>query len=125
MMDLVAASEAVAGLLASGAAKQLGEDAGSGMATGIVSRIRKLFGSDARSMDALEKACQDDRAAISDLASALTWYAQRDQAFATELIGWASQARAGEVTQRVHAGRDAYTAGRDQTVPNNYRRSNE
>lgn len=124
-MDLVAASEAVAGLLASGAAKQLCEDAGSGMAAGIVSRIRKLFGSDARSVDALEKVCRDDRAAINDLVSALAWYAQRDQAFATELILWADQARTEEVTQRVHAGRDAYTAGRDQTVTNNYGHSNE
>ena len=125
MMDLVAASETVAGLLASGAVKQLGEDAGNGMATGIVSRIRKLFGSDARSVDALEKVCRDDRAAISDLASALAWYARRDQAFATELIRWADRARSEEVTQRVHAGRDAYTAGRNLTVTNDYRDSNE
>ena len=124
-MDLVAASETVAGLLASGAAKQLGEDAGSGLAAGIASRIRKWFGSDARSVDALEKVCRDDRAAISDLASALAWYAQRDQAFAIELIRWAGQARSDEVTQRVHAGRDAYTAGRDQTVTNNNRHSHE
>jgi hypothetical protein len=124
-MDLVAASETVAGLLASGAVKRLGEDAGNGMAAGIASRIRKLFGSDARSVDALEKVCRDDRAAISDLASALAWYAQREQTFATELIRWAGQARAEEVTQWVHARRDAYTAGRDQTVINNYRHSNE
>ncbi len=90
-MDLVAASEIVAGLLASSAAKQLGKDAGSGMAAGIVSRMRKLFGSDARSVDALDKVCGDDRTAIRDLASALAWYAQRDQAFATELILWAGQ----------------------------------
>jgi hypothetical protein len=118
MMDLLAASETVAALLASGAAKQLGEDAGSGMAAGIVTRVRKVFGSDARSVDALEKVCRDDHVATRDLAEALVWYAQRDQAFATELIRWAAQAPTGEVAQRVHAKRDAYTAGRDQTVIN-------
>jgi hypothetical protein len=33
-------------------------------------------------------------------------------------------ADAGGVVQRVHAGRDAYTAGRDQTIVN-YRRPDE
>jgi len=42
----------------------------------------------------------------------------RAQEFAGELDGWAAQAGAGAVIQRVEAGRDAYTAGRDQTVIN-------
>jgi hypothetical protein len=118
VVDVVAASEAVAALLASGAAKQLGEDAGGGLAAGIVARVRKIFGSDARSVDALERAHQDG-SAVGELASALAWYAQRDEAFARELAGWAAQvAGAGGVTQRVRAGRDAYVAGRDQTVVN-------
>jgi hypothetical protein len=84
---------------------------------GIVARMRKVFGSDARSMDALEQARRDGgQAAVAELAAALAWYARRDEAFARELAGWAAQAGAGGVSQRVDAGRDAYTAGRDQTV---------
>ncbi len=112
-------SEAVAGLLASGAARELGQEAGGGLAAGMLARIRKVFGADARSVDALEQARRDGtQAAVAELASALAWYARRDEAFARELAGWAAQAGAGGVTQRVEAGRDAYTAGRDQTVVN-------
>src|SRR6266851_3225708 len=53
---------------------------------------------------------------VAELAAALAWYARRDAEFARELAGWAAQAGVGGVTQRVEAGRDAYTAGRDQTV---------
>ena len=116
-MDVVAVSEAVAGLLASGAARELGQEAGGGLVAGIVARVRKVFGSDARSVDALEQARRDGgQAAVAELAAALAWYAQRDQEFAGELAGWAAQACPGDVTQRVEAGRDAYTARRDQTV---------
>ena len=86
---------------------------------GIVARVRKVFGADARSVDALEQARRDGgQTAVAELAAALAWYARRDDAFARELTGWAAQAGAGGVTQQVHAGRDAYTAGRDQTVVN-------
>lgn len=118
MMDLILAATAVARLLGSGAARQAGEEAGSGLVTAIVARVRKLFGTDARSVDALEQARGGSSAAVSELASALAWYAQRDQTFANELIRWAAQAgsRSGGVTQHIHAGRDAYTAGGDQTI---------
>ena len=117
-MDLILAATAVARLLSSGAARQAGAEAGSGLVAAIVARVRKLFGADARSVDALEQARGGSSAAVSELASALAWYAQRDQAFANELIRWAAQAgsRSGGVTQHIHAGRDAYTAGGDQTI---------
>ncbi len=53
---------------------------------------------------------------MAELASALAWYARRDQEFARELGGWAAQAGPAGVAQRVEVGRDAYTAGRDQAV---------
>lgn len=119
VVDVVAVSEAVAGLLASGAARELGQEAGGGLVAGIVARVRKVFGSDARSVDALEQARRDGgQAAVAELASALAWYARRDQAFAEELAAWVAQAGTGAVTQQVHAGQDAYVAGRDQTVVN-------
>jgi hypothetical protein len=116
-VDVVAVSEVVAGLLAAGGVKELGEAAGGGLMAGIVARVRKVFGADARSADALEQARRDGgQTAVAELAAALAWYARRDEAFARELAGWAAQADTGSVTQRVEAGRDAYTAGRDQTV---------
>jgi hypothetical protein len=122
MVDLVAVSETVARLLAAGGTKELGEAAGSGLVAGVIERVRKVFGSDARSVDALEQAQRDGSAvAVAELASALAWYARRDQAFAGELAAWAARAGAGGVTQRIRAGRDAYVAGGDQTVIN-YRR---
>jgi hypothetical protein len=117
VVDLVAVSEAVAGLLASGAARELGQEAGSGLVAGMVARVRKVFGSDARSVDALEQVRRGGgQAAVAELAAALAWYARRDKAFAHELTGWAAQDSAGSVTQQVDAGRDAYTAGLDQTM---------
>lgn len=117
VVDVVAVSEAVAGLLASGAARERGEEAGGGLVAGILARVQAVFGSDARSVDALEHARRDrGQAAVAELAAALAWYARHDAAFARELAGWAAQAGAGDVTQRVDAGRDAFTAGRDQTV---------
>ncbi len=124
-MDLVAVSEAVAGLVAIGAGKEVTEDVGRGLMTAVVERVGKLFGHDRRSLDALEQ-CQRDGspAAVADLASALRWYAERDVAFAAELSRWADEARSAGISQQVYAGRDAYTAGRDQTVVN-YRRPDE
>jgi hypothetical protein len=125
VVDVAVVSEAVAGLLAAGGVKELGEAAGGGLVAGIVERVKKVFGSDARSVDALERTRRDEPGAVAELASALAWYARRDQAFAQELAGWAAQAgNSGGVTQQVRAGRDAYVAGRDQTITN-YRRPGE
>jgi hypothetical protein len=118
VVDVAVVSEAVAGLLAAGGVKELGEAAGGGLVKGIIERVRKVFGSDARSVDALERAQRDEPGAVAELASALAWYARRDQAFAEELAAWAAQAGTGRVTQQVHAGRDAYVAGWDQSVTN-------
>ena len=41
---MVAVSQPVAGLLASGAARELGEEAGGGLVAGMVARVRKVFG---------------------------------------------------------------------------------
>lgn len=124
-MDIAVASEAVAGLLAVGGVKELADAAGGGLVAGIVERVKKVFGSDARSVDALARTRRDEPGAVADLASALAWYAGRDQAFAQELAEWAAQAgSAGSVTQHIHAGRDAYAAGRDQTITN-YRQPGE
>ena len=124
VVDVAVVSEAVAGLLAAGGVKELGEAAGGGLVAGIIERVRKVFGSDARSVDALERAQRDEPGAVAELASALSWYARQNQGFAEELATWAAQAGAGEVTQDIRAGRDAYAAGRDQTVIN-YRRPSE
>ena len=124
VVDVVMVSEAVAGLLAAGGVKELGEAAGGGLVAGIVDRVKKVFGSDARSVDALERTQAGDKGAVAELASALAWYARQNQAFAQELAGWAAQAGGGTVTQQVRAGRDAYVAGRDQAVTN-YRQPGE
>jgi hypothetical protein len=124
VVDIAVVSEAVAGLLAAGGVKELGEAAGGGLVAGVIERVKKVFGSDARSVDALERTCQGEPDAVGELASALAWYARRDQAFAEELAAWATQAGTGGVTQQIRAGRDAYAAGRDQTVIN-YRRPGE
>ena len=117
-MDVAVVAEAVAGLLAAGGVKELGEAAGGGVMAGIIARVRKVFGSDARSVDALERAQRDEPGAVAELASALAWYARQDQAFAEELAAWAAQAGTDGVIQHVRARRDAYVAGRDQTVIN-------
>jgi len=124
VVDVAVVSEAVAGLLAAGGIRELGEAAGVGLVAGIIERVRKVFGSDRRSVDALERAQRDEPGAVAELASALAWYARQDQAFAEELAAWAAQAGTGGVTQHIRAGRDAYAAGRDQTVTN-YRRPGE
>ena len=124
VVDVAVVSEVVAGLLAAGGIKELGEAAGGGLMAGSIERVRKVFGPDRRSVDALERAQRDEPGAVDELASALTWYAQQDQGFADELAAWAAQAGTGGVTQNVRAGRDAYAAGRDQTVIN-YQRPGE
>ena len=126
-MDLVPVTEAVAGIVAAGGVKELAESAGGGLVGGIIRRIRSVFGSDARSMDALEQAQQQATpAAVQNLALALAWYAQRDQEFARELEGWAASAKRGTVNQQVFAGRDAYVSARDQKIEvKNYRNRDE
>jgi len=112
-------SEAVAGLLAAGGVKELSEMAGRGLTAGIVERVKKVFGSDKRSVDALEWAQRDgSQAAVTELASALSWYARQDPSFAEELAGWAARAGSSRVSQSAIAGHDANLAGRDQTVVN-------
>jgi hypothetical protein len=91
-VDIAVVSEVVAGLLAAGGVKELGEAAGGGLVAGITGRVRKVFGSDARSVDALERVQRDEPGAVGELTSALAWYARRDQAFAEELAAWAAQA---------------------------------
>jgi hypothetical protein len=124
MVDVAVVAETVAGMLAVGAVKERGEAVGGGLVAGAVDRVRKVFGSDDRSSDALERTRQGEPGAAAELASALAWYARRDQVFAQELAAWAAEAGSVTVTQRVRAGRDAYVAGRDQTITN-YRQRGE
>jgi hypothetical protein len=118
-VDILVAADAVARLLASGAVKRATEEAGDGMAAGILERVRKVFGSDTRSLEVLECVRADESsAAVGELVSALVWHARRDRVFAQELGLWAIQAWAMGVTQTAHAGRDAYFAGHDQKIVN-------
>lgn len=116
VVDVAVVSEAEAGMLAAGGVKELGEAAGGGLVAGIIDRVRKVLGTDARSVDALDRARQGEPRAVAELASALAWYARREDAFAQELAVWAAHAGGATVTQQVCAGRDAYVAGRDQTI---------
>jgi hypothetical protein len=118
----VLASEAVAGMLAAGGVKELAEAAGGGLVAGIIARVRKVFGADARSVDALERAQRDEPGAVAELASALAWYARQNQEFAQELAAWSAQAQTGgDVTQNFRSRRDIFAAGRDQTITNYWR----
>lgn len=100
-------------------------DVGRGPMVAVVDRVRKVFGRDCRSLDALEQVRQGgSAAAVAELAAALRWYAERDAALAVDLGRWADEARSPGVSQQINAVRDAYTAGRDQTVVN-YRRPDE
>lgn len=117
-MDVAAVSEAVALMAATGAVSGMAENAALGVVARIRERVRGVFGSDERSVDALELAVADpSQERLQELASALAWYARRDEEFAGELAGWVREyAPGGSVVQNVRAGRDAYTAGRDMTV---------
>ncbi|CND88784.1 Uncharacterised protein [Mycobacterium tuberculosis] len=120
LMDLVAVSEATAALVAAGAAGAMGEQA----ATGMLERIRNVFRGDARATGSLEEAAAGgDETAMQELAESLRWYARRDEEFAADLERWA--AAHSEVTQNVRAGRDAYVAGRDQTVTHHHGASDD
>ena len=115
-MDLVTLSETTAGLVAAGAAQGLGEHVATGAFSGMVRRIREVFRSDRRALQSLdETVATGEETAARDLAAALRWHAERDETFAADLGRWAGN----EVVQKVRAGRDAYVAGRDQTVTHN------
>jgi hypothetical protein len=113
---MATAAEIVAGMLAGGAVRELAGEAGGGLVAGITARVRAVFGSDARSADALQRAGQGESAAVTELASALAWYAKRDETLAGELVSWAGRAGGSGVRQTVRAGRDVYAAGGDQSV---------
>jgi hypothetical protein len=118
-MDVGAIAATVALMAGTGAVQGIGEQAALTLVAKIRTRIRAVFGRDERSVDALERAveCPQDQDRVGELAAALAWYAQRDEGFAKELREWAgTYAPSGPVIQQIHAGRDAYTAGRDMTV---------
>jgi hypothetical protein len=123
-MDIDAAAQAVSLFLASEASKGLAEEAGKGLAVAVAQKVRRVFGADRRSVDALEQATRGDSSvAVAELAAALRWYAQRDSEFAMELMNWARENGSPSIHQKVRAGRDAYTAGRDQTFIRHQRSS--
>lgn len=104
-MDVVAVSEAVALMAATGAISGLGESAALGVVGRIRERMRGVFTSDARSVDALERAVADPSdGRVQELAAALAWYARRDEEFADELAGWAREYAAGGVGGAERAG---------------------
>ncbi|WP_326637617.1 hypothetical protein OG884_27535 [Streptosporangium sp. NBC_01755] len=118
-MDIAAVSSAVALMVAGGAATTMGEQVALDLVERIRERIRAIFGSDERSAETLNQAIEEpgDENRIRSLAEALSWYARRDEEFAGELEGWARDHPAStSLVQNVHAGRDAYAAGRDMTV---------
>ncbi|MFI6451285.1 hypothetical protein ACIBF6_06990 [Streptosporangium amethystogenes] len=118
-MDIAAVSSAVALMAAGGAVTTVGEQVALDLIERIRARIRSIFGSDERSAETLDQAIEEpgDENRIRSLAEALSWYARRDEEFAAELEGWARDHPASaSLVQNVHAGRDAYTAGRDMTV---------
>lgn len=119
-MDLGAVSQAVAVLVASGAGKELAEDAGRGLIAAVVDRVRQVFGHDRRASEALEQARDEgSAAAVTDLAAALAWYGERDAGFAAELAGWAAQsASAGPVVQHAAAFDQAQQAVQGHGVQN-------
>jgi hypothetical protein len=122
-LDVGAVSETVAELVATGAVKEVGAQAAKGVVRKIVERVRAVFGGDRRSVEALDRACEEPSPQrVGELAAALRWYAERDAGFAAELEQWAAMAAShSTVDQEVHAGRDAYVAGRDQSVVHHYR----
>lgn len=118
-MDIAAVSSAVALMAAGGAATTMGEQVALDLIERIRARIRSIFGSDERSAETLEQAIGEpgDESRIRSLAEALSWYARRDEEFAAELEGWArDHPVSAPLVQNIHAGRDAYAAGRDLTV---------
>ena len=86
-VDIAAVAQAVALMAATGAVSGLGESAAMGVVARVRDRVRAVFGGDARSVDALDRAVRepDDADRIRELAVALAWYGQRDEQFAGEL----------------------------------------
>lgn len=118
-MDVAGVSEAVASIAATGAIQGLSEDGARSLVERIRARITAAFTGDNRSTAALTDAVDDpeDPVRLARLADALAWYAEQDPDFGSELADWAGRhAPARAVNQRIEAGRDAYTAGRDMTV---------
>ncbi|WP_329260723.1 hypothetical protein OG417_24940 [Actinoallomurus sp. NBC_01490] len=116
-MDLAILAETTAALVATGAAQGVGEHVATSAFSGMVRRIREVFRADRRALQSLdETVATGDETAARDLTAALRWYAERDETFAADLDRWAGSG----VAQQVRAGRDAYVAGRDQTVTHNH-----
>lgn len=118
-MDVAGISEAVALIAATGAVQGLGEDGARSLVERIRARITAAFTGDNRSTAALTDAVEDpeDPIRLARLADALVWYAEQDPEFESELADWARRhAPTQAVNQRIEAGRDAYTAGRDMTI---------
>ncbi|HEU5157654.1 MAG TPA: hypothetical protein VFU43_11720 [Streptosporangiaceae bacterium] len=91
----------------------------------MLQRIRQVFGGDRRAQESLDQAASTGaEEAARELAAALRWYAERDRDFAAELERWAASPQP-HVTQTVHAGRDAYVAGGDQTVTHHHKRADD
>jgi N-acetylglucosamine kinase-like BadF-type ATPase len=119
-MDMLAVSETVAKLMATGAVQGLGKDAASRLLTHIIARVREVFGNDACSTSALKavESNRDHPASVAELAAALRRYAEQNNQFATELADWAHKYKPGDtaVIQNIHSSGDSYTAGRDITI---------
>ncbi|MEU7581299.1 hypothetical protein AB0B50_27270 [Streptomyces sp. NPDC041068] len=112
-MDIAARSELVAELTARAAAPDTRT-----VVRQMRERIRVVFHGDARSTHVLDSAiAHPGSEQLRELTAALAWYARRDAAFADELSVWAALLPTGPpATQTIRAGRDAYVAGRDQTI---------
>jgi hypothetical protein len=118
-MDILAISEAIAAIAATGAVSTVSGQTALEVVARIRQRLRDVMHGDQRSLDALMRALENpsDEGRIRELAAAVAWYAQRDQNFAAELAAWTSRFSAERpILQNVRAGRDAYTAGRDITI---------
>ncbi|WP_157431549.1 hypothetical protein [Actinomadura hibisca] len=104
-MDLASIPETVALIAATGAVTGLSEDSARHAVHTMRERLRKLFCNDARSIDALDRACEDptDRERISDLTSALKWYADRDPAVAAEFAEWAENYSVTNIEQNMQS----------------------
>lgn len=118
-MDIAAIAEAVAALVGGGAVQGLSGQAAVELVAGIRERIRHAFGRDHAALEALDRAGgpSPQPAELAALAAALRRHAEQDQQFAAELGRWATMSGP-VVVQNVHAQRDAYVSGRDQTIVN-------
>jgi hypothetical protein len=114
-MDLAAICAAAAAFLAGGALEGVAGEA----ARSLMEAVRRRFKDDRRSQEALESAQREpgDAGLIAELAGELRRHAERDAGFGAELADWYARRRSEPpVVQQVRAGRDAFTAGRDQRI---------